>query len=89
MGQPPLEAGAVQETAAEALPAVATTPVGEPGTVDGVTLLEAIEGKPVPTPLVAVTVNVYGVPFVRVETVHESGPVVQVQVLPPGDEVTV
>src|ERR1035437_9438998 len=34
MGLPPLE-GAVQLTVAEALPAVAVTPVGAPGTVGG------------------------------------------------------
>jgi hypothetical protein len=33
MGDPPLEAGAVKLTVAEALPAVAVTPVGEPGRI--------------------------------------------------------
>ena len=59
MALPPLDAGAVQETAAEALPAVALTVVGAPGTVaggggaTGVTLLEAAEGALEPTELVA------------------------------------
>ena len=58
MALPPLLAGAVQVTVAEALPAVADTPVGAPGTVAGVTAVEAAEAAPVPAPLVAVTVKV-------------------------------
>ena len=54
----PLEAGAVQETVALALAAVAVTLVGAPGTVAGVTELEAVLAEPVPTALVAVTVKV-------------------------------
>jgi hypothetical protein len=63
--------------------------VGAPGTVAGVALLEAADGTLVPAELAAVTVNVYAVPLVRPDTVQVSGPVVHVQVLPPGDEVTV
>ncbi len=61
MALPPFEAGAVQETVAEALPAVAETAVGAPGTVagaTGVTLLEASDGALLPTAFVAMTVNV-------------------------------
>ena len=58
MVDPPLEAGAVKLTLAEALPGVAETPVGAPGTVAGVTAFDAAEAGPVPTPLVAVTVKV-------------------------------
>ena len=54
----PLAEGAVHETVALALPAVAVTPVGAPGTVAGVTELEAVLAEPVPTALVAVTVKV-------------------------------
>ena len=46
MALPPLEAGAVQVTVAEALPAVAVPMVGAPGTVAGavgVTELEAAD----------------------------------------------
>ena len=86
---PPLAAGAVQETRAEALPAVAVTPVGAPGTVAGVTGADGSEAAPVPTPLVAVTVKVYEVPLVRPLTVQESGPLDQVQVLESGEDVTV
>ena len=59
MGLPPLP-GAVQDTVAEPLPAVAVTPVGAPGAVGaaGVTAFDAAEAGPVPTALVAVTVNV-------------------------------
>ena len=55
---PPLLAGAVKVTLAWALPAVAVPMVGAPGVVAGVTLFDAAEAAPVPTALVAVTVNV-------------------------------
>ena len=58
MVDPPLEAGALKLTLAEALPRVAEAPVGAPGTVTGTTGLEAPEAGPVPTPLLAVTVKV-------------------------------
>ena len=61
MALPPLLAGVVHETLAEALPAVAVTAVGAPGTVagaTGVTLLDASEGALLPTALVATTVKV-------------------------------
>ena len=61
MALPPFEAGAVQETDAEALPAVAETAVGAPGTVagaTGVTLLDGAEAALLPTAFVAMTVNV-------------------------------
>ena len=88
MELPPSLAGAVQDTVAEALPAVADTPVGAPGTpAAGVTAVEAAEAAPAPLALVAVTVKVYGVPLVRPLTVH--GLVAEVQVRAPGDEVTV
>ena len=55
---PPSASGAVQLTVAEALPAVAVTPVGAPGTVNGVTLFDGNEAGLLPTALVATTVNV-------------------------------
>ena len=58
MALPPSEAGAVKATEADPLPGVAVPMVGAPGTVAGVTELEAAEAAPVPVPLVAVTVNV-------------------------------
>jgi hypothetical protein len=51
-----------------------------------VTLLEAAEAVEVPLALVAVTVNVYAVPFVNPETVIGDAPV---PVNDPGDEVAV
>ena len=77
---PPLEAGGVHDTVAEASPAVAVTADGAPGTVAGVTLLEASEAGPVPMAFVAVTVKVYAVPFVKPLTVT----VVGTTVLPSG-----
>jgi hypothetical protein len=67
---PPFD-GAVQDTTAWASPAAAVTPVGAAGAVApaGVTAEEAAEAGPVPTALVADTVNVYAVPLVRPVTV--------------------
>ncbi len=56
--EPPLEAGALKVMFAVVLPGVAETPVGAPGTVTGVTGLDAVEAGPVPTALVAFTVKV-------------------------------
>ena len=61
----PFEAGAVHPRVADLLPAVAVKPVGAPGTVAGVNAPEAADGDPVPATLIAATVNVYAVPFVR------------------------
>jgi hypothetical protein len=58
MAAPPLDAGAANVTFACALPPVAVPIVGAPGTVAGVTELEAAEAVLVPFVLVAVTVNV-------------------------------
>ena len=61
MALPPSLSGAVQETVAEALPALAVTAVGAPGTVagaTGVTLLDASEGELLPIAFVAMTVKV-------------------------------
>jgi hypothetical protein len=58
MALPPSEAGAVQDTVALPAPAVAATAVGAPGTVIGVTELEASEAALLPAALAAVTVKV-------------------------------
>ena len=69
---PPLDVGAVQETVAWVLPAVAVAAVGAPGAVvAGVTALDALEAGPVPTGFVAVTVKVYAWPLVKPVTVVE------------------
>jgi len=67
---PPFD-GAVQFTVADAFPAPAVTPVGAAGSVGaaGVTEFEDAEEGPVPMALVAVTLNVYAVPFVSPLTV--------------------
>ena len=58
MGAPPVENGADQETNTEESAEAPETPVGIPGTVAGVTAPEEADDDPVPTPVVAVTVNV-------------------------------
>ena len=63
------------------------TPVGAPGTVDGVTALDAVEAGPVPLALLAVTVNVYAVPLLSPVTVQVVAGAVAVQVKPPGLDV--
>ena len=63
--------------------------VGALGVVAGVTEAEGAEFVEVPTPLLAVAVNVYAVPFVKPVTVHEVLGALAVQVLPSGDEVMV
>jgi hypothetical protein len=55
---PPSLAGATNATLAEVFPAVATTPVGAPGTVAGVTADEAADATELPTAVVAITVKV-------------------------------
>ena len=87
MGDPPLPTGAPKLTVALLFPAVAVPMAGAPGTVAGMTLLEAADAIPVPTPLVAVTAKVYGVPLVNPLTVR--GLAAPVAVNPPGLDVTV
>jgi len=87
MGNPPVPEGAVKLTVALLFPAVAVPMVGAPGIVAGVALLEAADGAPVPTLLVAVTVKVYAVPFVSPLTVR--GLLAPVAVTPPGFDATV
>jgi hypothetical protein len=84
---PPLLAGAEKLTVTNWLPRAALVIVGAPGTVLGVIdaegLLEALD----PYTFLAVTVNVYAVPFVSPETI--MGDDAPVAVSPPGDDVTV
>ena len=84
-GEPPFDAGGVKATTACALPPVTAPIVGAPGTPAGVTLFDAAEAGPVPIALVAVTVNVYAVPFSRPLTV--IGEVAPLAVIPPGEDV--
>jgi hypothetical protein len=71
------------------LPLDPETEVGIPGTVAGTTACDALEEFPSPTLLVADTVNVYDVPLARPRTSQLSGPLTQIQVSPPGFDVTV
>jgi hypothetical protein len=69
IGDPPLLAGAVQLTTAEALPRTGIPMVGAPGTPTGVTEAERADEALLPTALTATTPNVYVVPLVRPVTV--------------------
>ena len=84
---PPLFPGAEKVIVAWPLPRVAVPIVGASGVVAGVTALDALDALLVPAAFVAVTVNVYVVPFVRpVMTIGED-PADAVN--PPGLDVTV
>src|SRR4051794_5089833 len=87
IAEPPFERGAANVTSACVLPAAAIGSVGAPGRVAGVTLFEGADASPVPTALVAVTVNVYAVPLVSPLTM--MGEAVPPALLPPGEDVTV
>jgi len=63
--------------------------VGAPGTVNGTTALDAVDDALVPSAFVAVTVNVYEVPFVRPVTVADVAVAPAVAVRPPGLDATV
>ena len=58
MGEPPSEDGGSHDMVTSPFPARAETAVGGLGTVAGVTLADGVDAVPVPTALVAVTVNV-------------------------------
>ena len=62
-------AGAVQVKDTWVLPEVPDTLVGCPGVVRGVTAADTSDTALVPAALVALTRNVYGVPFVKPVTV--------------------
>ena len=76
---PPSDAGALKLTSASL--ADAKTPSGAPGTIAVVTGSDAGDAGPVPAELVAVTVNVWAIPFdspsptigVTFDAVHASG----------------
>ena len=87
MADPPVLAGAVQFTMAEALPRSAETPVGTPGVVAGVTDEDGLDSTLLPSTLVACTVKLYDVPLVS--PVTEQGLEAHDTVAPPGETVTV
>jgi hypothetical protein len=87
---PPLLAGGVNVTVADPLPAVAFALVGAPGTVIGVTLFDAVDGALEPATFVAMTVNVYAVPFTNpVTTCEVEGVPALLSTPPAGIDVTV
>lgn len=88
-GLPPLVDGGDHETVALALPAAAVTPLGALGAVAGVTAAEGVDDGPVPTAFVAVTVNVYDVPFDSPVTVAERAEPMTDAVAVPGEALTV
>jgi hypothetical protein len=87
IGKPPVFAGAVKLTMALPLPGVAATVPGAPGSPRGTTTDDGKDACPSPATDVAVTVNVYGVPFAR--PVTTSGLFVPDTEAPPGDARTV
>ena len=72
IADPPLLTGALQVNETCVLPEVPATEVGALGTVRGVTAAETVDVAPVPAALVALTLNVYAVPFVKPVTVAEA-----------------
>jgi hypothetical protein len=80
---PPVFTGAVNEIVACPLPPIAITFVGASGILSGIIILLLIDAILVPTAFVAVTVNVYEVPFVSPVTV--MGVVLPVAVCPSFD----
>ena len=74
MVDPPSDTGAVHVTTdSRVAPALAVTEVGAPGLLGGVAVAteeEAAEATEIPTPLVAVTVNVYDVASSKPVTVQ-------------------
>ena len=91
---PPLLTGAVNVTTNEPVavvvePEVAFTAVGAPGTVAATNAFEGAESGPVPTPLVALTVQVYVLPAVSVVTETGLAAPLPVRSVPPFDDVQV
>jgi hypothetical protein len=88
IAEPPVF-GSVKLTVADPFPADATTFVGVEGLPTGVTAVEATDGPELPTPFLAIAVNVYGVPLLKPDISHPALGFVVTHVNPPGDEVTI
>ena len=80
--------GAVQLSVTTPEAATALSVCGTVGTVAGIAGALVPAGE-APRLLVAITLKVYAVPFVRPVTTHEVAGAVAVQVAPPGVAVTV
>ena len=87
IADPPSNTGKSHKTWASPFPAIAKGLSGALGTVEGVTGEEGVLNIESPMAFVANTVNVYCVPFTRVENVAESWGVV-IDIFP-GLDVTV
>ena len=87
IAEPPSVPGTFHDKKTCAFPAAAVRLVGASGTVASVIGLDDADEGPVPAALVAVTVNVYAVPFVKPVTV--IGPPVEVAEIFPGLEIAV
>jgi hypothetical protein len=74
---------------AEPTPAVATNEVAADGVPTGTIDALDVDATESPTALVAMTTNVYAVPVVNSDTVHDNGPDDHEHDLDPGVEVTV
>ena len=85
----PLSAGVAKVTTIWALPAAIVGCAGAFGIAAGVAGSDADDAALSPTPLVATTENVYGVPSVRPVTVQLSVLADAWQAFPPGEAVTV
>ena len=77
-----------EATVTVALPLLATA-LGAPEAASGVTDVEAADAVEVRLEPVAVAVNEYAIPLVRPVNVQVVAGAVTVQVMPPGDDVTV
>ena len=90
IGDPPSDAGGVQETVAEFIVAVTDTDDGAEGTVGTKTAFDATDGPLEPLEFVAVTVNEYVTAGVSPVTTHVVAAGVPVEVHdPPLSPVTV
>ena len=86
IAKPPLLAGASNATVIDASPRVTLVIVGAPGAAPGTTGSDAKDALLVPTPLVAVTVQVYVFAFVSPVTVIGEDVPVSVPGAPPSSE---
>jgi hypothetical protein len=91
IGDPPSDGGNDQFTVALLLPTTLKTLTGFSGADgnDGIIIFDAVDANDVPTELVAVTVNVYSVPFVNPVTVAVVAFAPADAVTPSGMDVTV
>jgi len=88
IGDPPVF-GSVKLTVADLFDGDATMFVGVEGLPTGVTAVDGRDGGELPTPFLATTVKVYGVPLARPEISQPFAGFEAMHVSPPGAEVTI